>query len=39
MDNWDKYYNLDKSVLKVVFFRIHAFLRLVGAIILRNFAI
>lgn len=24
MDNWDKYYNLDKSVLKVVFFRIHA---------------
>lgn len=25
MDNLDKYYNSDKTVLKVVFFRIHAF--------------
>lgn len=39
MDNWDKYYNSDKTALKVVFFGYMLFLQLIGAIILRNFAV
>lgn len=39
MDNLDKYYNSDKTALKVVFFGNIRFPGLVGAIILRNFAV